>query len=271
MSTKTVTDHTGRTVTFSFPPRRIISLCPSLTDTLFALGLGGDIVGRTQFCIHPANQVKDVRRVGGTKQIKPDVIDELNPGLIIAEKEENPKEMVDALAEKYPVYVTDVENYEDALCMIRDLGEITGTEAAAQNMAHEIEEAFSFLKPVQGVRVAYLIWQKPCMAAGNCTYIHSLLEKCGLVNVFQDTPGRYPEITEDDLRAAKPDFIFLSSEPFPFKETHQEAFRAMFPDSAPVLVDGEMFSWYGVHMKEAAFYFNELLAELATQLKKKNK
>ncbi|WP_205762802.1 cobalamin-binding protein [Aneurinibacillus aneurinilyticus] len=265
MSIKNITDHTGRLVTYSYPPQRIVSLCPSLTDTLFALGLNERIVGRTQFCIHPAKEVQNVRRVGGTKQIKTDIINELNPDLIIAEKEENPKEMVESLAKSYPVYVTDVESYEDALRMITDLGEVTGTAKAAHAMVCDINAAFSFLKPASGIRVAYLIWQKPYMAAGNHTYIHSLLEKCGFVNVFKDAPGRYPQITEDDLRAANPDYIFLSSEPFPFQETHVQLFREMIQGSKPVLVDGEMFSWYGVHMKEAAPYFQRLLTEISSE------
>ncbi|QYY44361.1 ABC transporter substrate-binding protein [Aneurinibacillus thermoaerophilus] len=267
MENKTVIDHAERAVTFHFPPQRIVSLCPSLTDTLFALGLKEKIVGRTQFCIHPAEQVKNVRRVGGTKQIKMDVIKELQPDLIIAEKEENPKEMVEALAERYPVYVTDVENYTDALRMIRDLGQITGTEDAAQHIITRIETNFASLKPTRDVRVAYLIWQKPYMAAGNHTYIHSLLEKCGFVNVFRDFPGRYPTVMEADLREEAPDFIFLSSEPFPFKETHRNVFHEQFPDSVPLLVDGEMFSWYGVRMIKAALYFNTLIHTIEQQRK----
>ncbi|KIV56902.1 hypothetical protein AM501_23455 [Aneurinibacillus migulanus] len=263
MSIKNIMDHVERTITYPYPPQRIVSLCPSLTDTLFALGLGERIVGRTQFCIHPAEDVQNVRRVGGTKQIKLEVIEELNPDLIIAEKEENPKEMVESLAKSYPVYVTDVESYEDALRMITDLGEVTGTEKAAHAMVHDIQATFSSLRPASGIRVAYLIWQKPYMAAGNHTYIHSLLEKCGFVNVFKDVPGRYPQITEDDLRIARPDYIFLSSEPFPFQETHVQAFHEMIQGSEPVLVDGEMFSWYGVHMKEAALYFQRLLTEIS--------
>lgn len=265
MTVKTVTDHVGRTVTYDFPPQRMISLCPSLTDTLFALGLGDRMVGRTQFCIHPAEQVEEVRRVGGTKQIKPDVIEEVAPTLIIAEKEENPKEMVESLAKNYPVYVTDVESYEDALRMIEDLGQITGTEMAAQGMVREIETAFASLRPIQPLRVAYFIWQKPYMVAGHHTYIHSLLTKCGLVNVFAEAEGRYPTVTEEEIRIAKPDVILLSSEPFPFQKAHQDAFYDMFPDSKTILVDGEMFSWYGVHMKEAAAYFIELLSMLDTK------
>lgn len=265
MTVKTVTDHAGRTVTYAFPPQRIISLCPSLTDTLYALGLGDRIVGRTQFCIHPADRVKDVRRVGGTKQIKQDVIAELAPTLIIAEKEENPKDMVEELAEQYPVYVSDVESYEDALRMIEDLGYVTGTESAAQAMVREIESAFAALRPVRSLRVAYFIWQNPYMVAGNHTYIHSLLTKCGLVNVFAEADGRYPSITEEQIRAANPDVIFLSSEPFPFQQTHEDTFRTLFPDCDIVRVDGEMFSWYGVHMKEAAAYLIELLTMLNTE------
>jgi iron complex transport system substrate-binding protein len=263
MPQKTFTDHVNRTVTCPFPPRRIISLCPSLTDTLFALGLGPYIVGRTQFCIHPAEQVTGVKRVGGTKQVKLNVIAELKPDLIIAEKEENPKDMVETLSQHYPVYVTDVESYADALRMIRDLGDITGTQTTAEKMVHDIEEGFSVLKSIKHeVRVAYLIWQKPYMAAGNHTYINAMLEKCGLINVCKNLSDRYPTVTEGDLREMAPDFIFLSSEPFPFAEAHREAFREQFPASIPLLVDGEMFSWYGARMIQAVPYFSSLVEEI---------
>jgi iron complex transport system substrate-binding protein len=255
-------DHVNRKVEVPVSPRRILSLCPSITHTLFALDLADQIVGRTQFCIHPADQVQSVPKVGGTKQIDYDMVDKLNPDLIIVEKEENPKEMVEKLAESYPVYVTDVEDYTDALQMIHDLGVLTNREQQARSMVETIEEKFRGLQTIQDCKVAYVIWRKPYMGAGSHTYIDSLLKACGFTNVFQGYPGRYPEVREEDFCKTKPDFIFLSSEPFPFKEPHREEFRKLFPDSETVLVDGEMFSWYGAQMTEAAGYFNQLLTRL---------
>lgn len=262
MTIKHVFDHLGRSVAVPFPPKRIVSLCPSLTETLFALGVGERVVGRTQFCIHPAEALADVVRVGGTKQVKDDVLASLAPDLIIAEKEENPKEMVERLAESYPVYVTDVETYEDALYMIRDLGKVVGARGEAKQIISKIEAGFAELAPVDGVRVAYFIWQNPYMVPGDHTYIHSLLSRCGFVNVFAEAEGRYPTVTEEEIRAVAPDYLFLSSEPFPFVEKQREEFAARFPDSTVVLVDGEMFSWYGSRMVAAADYLRKLVEEV---------
>ncbi|BAU28633.1 ABC-type Fe3+-hydroxamate transport system substrate-binding protein [Aneurinibacillus soli] len=261
MTIKHVLDHLGRSVAVPFPPKRIVSLCPSLTETLFALGVGERVIGRTQFCIHPTEALADVVRVGGTKQVKDDVLASLAPDLIIAEKEENPKEMVERLAESYPVYVTDVETYEDALHMIRDLGRVVGARVEAKQLIREIETGFAELMQVDGKRVAYFIWQNPYMVVGDHTYIHSLLSRCGFVNVFAEAEGRYPAVTEDDIRAAAPDYLFLSSEPFPFAQKHREALSALFPDSTVVLVDGEMFSWYGSRMVAAARYLRNLVRD----------
>lgn len=262
MTVKHVFDHLGRPVAVPFSPQRIVSLCPSLTETIVALGAGERVVGRTQFCIHPADVLANVMRVGGTKRVKDDVIASLAPDLIIAEKEENPKEIVERLAESYPVYVTDVETYEDALHMIRDLGEIIGAYEEAMQLIREIEAGFAKLTQVESVRAAYFIWQNPYMVAGDHTYIHSLLTRCGFTNVFAGAEGRYPVVTEEDIRAAAPDYLFLSSEPFPFVERHQGELAMRFPDSKIVLVDGEMFSWYGSRMIEAADYLRELVKDV---------
>jgi iron complex transport system substrate-binding protein len=265
--TKMFQDHLNRTVRMLFPPRRIISLCPSVTETLFALGLHQEVIGRTRYCIHPADQVSHVAAVGGTKQVKEELIHQLQPDLIIAEKEENPKEMVEELAKHYPVYVTDVENLEDALNMIADVGVITGREKQAAAMMKEISSGFSELKPSdQALKVAYIIWNKPYMAVGNHTYIQSMLENCGFINVFKEYSGRYPTVTEEDLKRTAPDFILLSSEPFPFKEAHQLEFQEQFPLSRVILVDGEIFSWYGSRMLQAPSYFLELRKKMEQKL-----
>lgn len=209
-------DDLQRTVSFQFPPKRIISLCPSITETLYALHLSHEIIGRTRYCIHPANQINQATIVGGTKQIKEDIVAQLNPDLIIAEKEENPKEMIVNLAKHFPVYVTNVESYDDALKMIIDLGRICDQVETAQKLVKEIIDQFKYLHSVDQVRVAYLIWKKPYMVAGNHTFIHSIIEKCGFINVFKDRPERYQIVTIEDLLQANLDFIFLSSEPYTF-------------------------------------------------------
>lgn len=261
-NTQTLQDHLGRTLTAPVHPQRIVSLCPSQTSTLFYLGLDSRIVGRTNFCIHPEPQIAKVKKIGGTKKIRFQDLDNLEPDLIIAEKEENTPEMVASLAEKYPVYVTDVRDMSSSLQMIRDLGHITGKSEAGEQLAADVQQAFSGLLPLaRPQRCAYLIWRKPWMAAGNDTFIHAMLTACGFENVAADWPGRYPEFSLDDLVATAPDCILLSSEPFPFAQAHLTEIAAILPKAKIRLVDGEMFSWYGNHMLKAPTYFQALLGE----------
>lgn len=263
MLQKVFMDHLQRTVKIVVPPRRIISLCPSITETVLALNPPGQVVGRTRYCIHPEETVKSITAVGGTKKVDFDLIDQLQPDLIIAEKEENPKEVVETLEKKYPVYVVNVENMDDALKMITDLGSILGCMETATQMTEVVSSKWkALLRPSKTYRVAYLIWRKPYMAVSSDTFIHCVLEGLGFDNVFSYYPGRYPEINVEDLKNQNPDFIFLSSEPFPFKETHIKELKDQYEAASSVLVDGEMFSWYGVRMLEATHYFSWLMKVL---------
>src|SRR5690625_625144 len=160
---KSVIDHLGRHVTYKYPPKRIVSLCPAITETLFFLQLQEEVVGRTRFCIHPHDEVETVINVGGTKDIQLDRIQQLQPDLIIAEKEENTKEMVAALEVDYPVYVFEIQTIQDALRMIHDLGELTDRQLLATELNVRIDEAFARLPKMKGQRVAYIIWQHPFM------------------------------------------------------------------------------------------------------------
>ncbi|MCF6093109.1 helical backbone metal receptor [Microaerobacter geothermalis] len=265
MDYKAVEDHLNRKIYIPFPPRKIVSLCPSITETLFELNISNEMVGRTRYCKHPSDQVKEVTIVGGTKEVKFSVIENLKPDLIIAEKEENPKEIVEKLSRKFPVYVTNVESYDDAIKMIKDLGSITDREKQAQQMIEAIYHEFlnlDKLNQANKIKAAYVIWQKPYMVAGNHTFIHSMLEQCGLYNVFRDYPVRYPEVSLEDFKKLSPDLIFLSSEPYPFKESHKASLEKIFPDTKVFLVDGEIFSWYGARMIKAPKYLNQLLEEI---------
>ncbi|MCM3712235.1 ABC transporter substrate-binding protein [Sporosarcina luteola] len=255
---KTVVDRVGRSVTFSFPPKRIVSLCPGITDTLFSLNLDAEIVGRTRFCIHPKGKVENVPVVAGTKDIKLEAILEVQPDLIIVEKEENTKEIVEELEKHFPVYVAEVQSVDDAFRMIEDIGSLTDRNEAASELAGAIREQFESLPKATGKRIAYVIWRKPYMVVGKDTYINSLLEKMGFINPFTEADGRYPAVTADEFLRAELDFVFLSSEPFPFKEKHLKEFLDMMPETEPVLIDGEMF-WYGPRMLEAATYFQKHL------------
>ena len=248
-----VRDHLDREVSYTFPPQRIISLCPAITETLFALGLGEEVVGRTQYCIFPADKVAAVSKVGGTKQMQLEKIQALQPDLIICEKEENTKEIVEQLATHFPVYVAQVESVADAHRMIRDIGALVDRLEAANKLSAKIAQAFSAL-PQHAGRAAYMMWRKPYMVVGAPTYIDSVLATLGFTNPFVDFEGRYPAVTVEDLQQAQLDYLFLSSEPFPFSDKHVQELAVHLPHTRIMLVDGEMF-WYGARMQQAAPYF----------------
>jgi iron complex transport system substrate-binding protein len=257
MVKRQVKDHVARTIEFSYPPQRIISIAPGLTDTLYALNLKDKIVGRTRYCIHPIEQVQQAKIVGGTKKINMDVIRSLQPDLIFAEKEENTKEIVEMLEKEFPVYVAEVQSVEDAYKMIHDLGEVTDRIPEAKQLITAIQTGFHSLPNLGGKRAAYVIWKKPYMVVGNYTYINSLLEKLGFINAFKEYEGRYPVIEEEDFQKAKLDYLILATEPFPFKEEHKEEFLKILPNVKSIILDGEMF-WYGPRMLDAVNYFQAI-------------
>jgi ABC-type Fe3+-hydroxamate transport system substrate-binding protein len=265
----------GRTVLVPQRPLRIISLVPSQTELLFDLGLEAEIVGRTKFCIHPADKVAGKPSVGGTKQFRFDQIDRLQPDLIIGNKEENYQEGITELAARYPVWMSDIRTLADALDMIRRVGQLAGKAERAEQLASQIEAKFAQLPQLsRPYRVGYFIWQKPLMVAGGQTFIHDMLTRCGLVNAFAAVgDGRYPELTPAQIHAANLDAILLSSEPFPFAEKHRQAFQAQFAGTARGrfgfavhLVDGEMFSWYGSRLLLAADYLQEFSNSLTSEV-----
>ena len=242
---------------------RIVSIVPSLTELLFDLGLEKELVGRTKFCIHPAPDIKSIPKIGGTKTVNISAVEALQPDLIIANKEENTKADVLALQKISQVYVSDISNFAQALESIEQIGRLTGRTEEAEILNEGIRKNFRKLPGKEGARkkVAYLIWKAPLMTIGHDTFIHDMLEICGFENVF-GVQTRYPIITPDDLQKERPDYIFLSSEPFPFKDKHINEIEKILPDSKVVLVDGEYFSWYGSRMLAAADYFERLIKEL---------
>lgn len=257
------TDQTGRTISLESPPQRIISLVPSQTELLFDLGLDEQVVGVTKFCVHPPEWFHSKTRVGGTKKLHPDIIHQLQPDLIIANKEENVKEQVEECAKNYPVWVSDVNNLADAYEMIEQVGLITGKAEKSIEIVTSIKKEFSPLRnmhsPTAGgaLRTCYLIWNDPYMTIGGDTFIDSMLEEAGFENVFKDQK-RYPIVSIDDIINKKVDVLLLSSEPYPFKQKHIDQLQPLLPSTKIMLVDGEMFSWYGSHLLHAPRYFKEL-------------
>lgn len=219
------------------------------------LGLFDRIVGVTKFCIHPRGLKKEKTVIGGTKNFHFSKIEALQPDLIIGNKEENSQEGIERLAEKYPVWMSDIYTLEDALDMMVGIGEITGTDKKAKELVQKIRQDMEFLYQYQGTAV-YLIWNDPMMVAGSGTFIHDMLLRTGFTNLI-DHP-RYPEISMEELKALSPDFLLLSSEPFPFKEKHKDEFKANLPNTKVLLVDGEVFSWYGSRLKYFKSYVDDL-------------
>jgi len=239
---------------------RIVSLVPSLTELLIDLGLENQVVGRTKFCIHPNEIVKSIPKIGGTKNVNLEAVTQLNPDLIIANKEENTKEDILALESICPIHITEISNFTESISAIQEIGKLTNRTTEANELINEINYNFKNLDQISNSNksVCYLIWKDPLMTIGHDTFIHDMLDKCGLINIFGDQ-NRYPTIDTKDILDKNPDYIFLSSEPFPFKEKHIQEFKKTFPNSKTVLVDGEYFSWYGSRMKSAPTYFNSLL------------
>jgi ABC-type Fe3+-hydroxamate transport system substrate-binding protein len=239
-------------------PKRIISLVPSQTELLFDLGLDAEVVGITKFCIHPQEWFKTKTRVGGTKQLHLEKIRELQPDLIIANKEENVQGQIEELAKDFPVWISDVTGLNNALEMIRSIGAITNKTEEATKIVDQVTQNFSLLKPSHHpLSTCYLIWREPYMTIGGDTFINEMLNRAGFQNIFAGET-RYPELTIAQLQAADCELLLLSSEPYPFAKKHMEELQPALPDTKIMLVDGEMFSWYGSRLLKAPAYFQQL-------------
>jgi ABC-type Fe3+-hydroxamate transport system substrate-binding protein len=261
-----LTDQLNRTIVLRATPARIVSIVPSQTELLYYLGLEQEVVGITKFCVHPTSWFSSKTRVGGTKAIKMDIIHQLQPDLVLANKEENVREQVEEIARHYPTWISDVNNLEDALAMIKQVGAITGKTEKAGELVAGINVSFSQLTTDHSQPgTAYLIWKNPYMTIGGDTFIHNMLTRCGFHNIFGNTT-RYPEVTVEQLQAADCRLLLLSSEPFPFQQKHIAELQEQLPHTKILLADGEFFSWYGSRLLEAPRYFQQLISELSKGL-----
>jgi ABC-type Fe3+-hydroxamate transport system substrate-binding protein len=249
------TDQLKRKVEVMENPQRILSLVPSQTELLVYLGLQDRLVGVTKFCVNPKGLKKEITIIGGTKNFHFDKIDTLKPDLIIGNKEENYQGGIEQLAQKYPVWMSDIYNLDDAFQMMLGIGEITGTLEKASILVKQLRKDFDFGAQKKGTTV-YLIWKDPLMVAGKNTFINEMLQKAGFENLIQKV--RYPELSNKELMSLDPDYLLLSSEPFPFKQKDLEDFRFLLPRSKIILVDGQIFSWYGSRLLGARSYFQFL-------------
>lgn len=240
---------------------RIVSLCPSLTELVFDFGRGDTLVGRTKFCVHPADRVDTVERVGGTKNPALPRILALRPDLVLMNEEENRREDAEALAAAgIRVHASFPRDALDTAAMVRDIAHALDAAEAGERIAAAIETRAAAVRGAADqrraageppVRWAYLIWRRPWMAAGGDTFVSALLELAGGVNVFArhpaERPERYPTITEAELAAADPTVVLLATEPFPFADRHADELAAAtgLPRARFRIVDGELLSWHG--------------------------
>jgi ABC-type Fe3+-hydroxamate transport system substrate-binding protein len=257
MTVRSFFDQLGNQVSLKYPPERIVSLVPSQTELLADLGLEKQVVGITKFCVHPSGWLRTKTIIGGTKNFQFDIIDDLKPDLIIGNKEENYLEGITRLKEKYSVWLSDIVSLTDAYSMISSLGKLTNTESKARQIIDQITRRLQTLEKKSANSVLYLIWRNPWMAAGPDTFINSMLTMLNLKNVLENVT-RYPQLSMEQISDLRPDYIFLSTEPFPFREKHIDELKKICPTSRIILVDGEMFSWYGSRLIKAADYFNHL-------------
>lgn len=244
---------------------RIVSLVPSITELLFDLELGDAVVGRTAFCVHPRDRVKAVRSVGGTKQINRDKLERLAPTHVIVNVDETPRPLAEDLARLgCEVVVTHPIDVRDNLTLYRLIGRLFDREAESEALCARFEIAYQTLRAAATKlverRVLYLIWKDPWMTVSGDTYISRML---ALARWRTTTPGgqaRYPVVAMTDALLSTVDLVLFGSEPFPFKESHLEAFRAAFPAHAAkaAMIDAEMVSWYGSRAIAGLAYLGDL-------------
>lgn len=241
---------------------KLVSLCPSLTELVFALGRGDELVGITRFCVHPAEGVRGLEQVGGTKD--PDLarIVALAPDLVLMNREENRVEDAEALrAAGVRVHDSMPRTLSETAEMVRAIGRALERAELGEAIARDIEARAERARRraaahARRVRFAYLIWRKPWMSVNADTFASSLLELAGGENVFGARPVRYPEVTAEALGEARPDVVFLSTEPFPFEEKHaDELARATgVPRACFALADGEYLAWHGSRTPDGIDY-----------------
>ncbi|TCP28636.1 substrate-binding family protein [Tenacibaculum skagerrakense] len=226
------------------------------------MGLEDKMVGITKFCVHPFHLKQTKTIVGGTKNIKIDKIKELQPDIILCNKEENTKEIVEMCQQIADVHVSDIFTLKDTMELIEEYGQLFNCRTEAQNIIQKLNFKLSdfknFIKNIEPKKVAYFIWRDPWMVAANNTFINHILELNKFDNIYKNKE-RYPEVVLKKIRLeGDPDLVFLSSEPYPFKEEHAFEIGRCTHHAKTIFVDGELFSWYGSRMLKAFDYFKKL-------------
>ncbi len=232
--------------------QRVVSLVPSLTETVCDLGVAGRLVGVSRYCVEPVEHLRFVPRVGGTKNPSLERIAGLDPDLILVNSEENRGEDIAWLKERFATFESMPKTVVQASDAVRDLGEILGLDSEAHVLLLEIEANLlraDVISTERGfVRVFYPIWKQPWIGVNRDTYISDVLTRAGAVNVCAERESRYPVVPQQAVEDLRPDLVLLPSEPFAFSDTHRRQLiqQQVFGKNVPVLmVDGKNFCWHG--------------------------
>jgi ABC-type Fe3+-hydroxamate transport system substrate-binding protein len=270
METKleTLTDALGVRHAPVTAPARIVSLVPSITELLFALKLGDQVVGRTHYCIHPAPLVVPLPSVGGTKKVRYARLRALQPSHVIVNIDENRRELAERLmADGLQVIVTHPLAPEDNVSLYRLIGGIFNRAVEAETLVERFEQTLAELRQVVWPRrrVLYLIWRKPWMGISRDTYIARMLALVGWETLPAETEARYPELALDKALLDAADLILFSSEPYRFLPEHLETFARAYdcPPEKLRLIDGEMTSWYGNRAIQGLRHLRQLAHEVS--------
>lgn len=264
-----IEDDFGDVLVLKEAPARIVSLVPSLTETLVHLGAHHRLVGVTRYCIHPEDLLRRLPRVGGTKNPSVEKILSLAPDLVVANAEENERKHIEALKKHANVFVTFPKTVESAIKTVRDLGLLTASlERATQweDACRRILASKKMHAPQRILRTACLIWRSPWMAAGRDSYISDLLHTSGFENIFLPEDGRYPETDASTITARKPEVILLPDEPYRFTDSHREELRALLKRASfspqILMVNGTHLAWFGWRTRTALIYVSEIRAQI---------
>lgn len=228
---------------------RLVSLCPSTTESLVALGAGSDLVGVTRYCVHPREALEGIRRVGGTKNPDLAAIEELSPDLVLCNAEENRATDIAALSARFRVDVSHPRRPREVPALLRRHGLLVGREREAALWAGRVEAAIAAAERERAppYRFLCLIWKDPWMAVGDATYVSGVLGLSGGVNVLAGRPGPdYPVVGEEEVGSLRPEVLFLPDEPYPFSAEHRRFWAERLPSAAVESLPGDDLAWHGV-------------------------
>ena len=263
-SPRELCDARGVACELAQPAQRVVSLVPSWTETLHALGAGARLVGVTEYCVHPELARSAACVVGGTKTPDLERIRALAPEIVIANREENRRLDIERLeAAGLRAFVTDARTVAAAAHEIEQLGVLVGAAPRAHELAQAIRAGLLRRAPQPRLRTVALIWKDPYMALGGDCFAHDMLVQCGAANPFAERARRYPRIERDELAAAAPELILLPTEPYAFAEPdRRELLQLDCPAARNAqihIVEGELLTWYGPRVPRALATFRALI------------